>query len=949
MAGRLTAAFVAIVAVGASLGGAAVAAPVPTAERGTTEVVFLVDNSGMSASDWALLRRGYEVALADESAFPRDGSVSVGLVQYAGVGARGQAAHVGFPLTVLDSRGFTTVTKALRSLPLFEPRTAGKGAMAAAVAQFEGVGRPGAERNVCGTAYQPWGSGLLQAAVSEIDAAEIERVSMLGLGGAKIKPTQALQDFGGLVRGDGSVIGSRSIGQGLGLIAQGCLVQRSRVVAIEVNQVIQNWYNDIPLVEYKPTIARVFIESALLASATASGVLHGSRDGVTLSSSPLSPINSGGQATIDPDVANETDREDFESSLNFDLPTSWLSGDVELRFESAGKSTCTSPIGADCTVGVSFLEAEQPAITFASVPYMSGSTEIKPTSAELVEQMFRTQDAMPIRYVDPGFEFLPSVSGAKPSLGDVNDILGAYRLLAAMEVDPLHWWEEWNSAGHWYGVLDGSGGGLASDIPGTVSSGFLSGTGATEAYGYGRNRGPHELAHTYGAHHITNVAQNGTLESSGTTYAKGWCGEVATLSAPDFPFWSTLSGVELPTLGPLGDANEEVWGLAPRFEGDNENLLVINPYEVFPMLSYCTALDTSSQYRWPSVQTYEVLAQDFLGTDIDLSAADTRGKAKPGFLVRGTFAVDSQPGVSSVPAASDEFLTFRSFAPVLGAPTAATPRLEGAYEVRIVDALGKVLASRPFNLAAMEGDPAEPGAPDVEATTAPFAVVFPASLQARLASIEVVKLVDEATPRLLGSVKRSAEAPKVTIDVQRPTSSGTTISWTARDADSTDLSTSVYYRPNTQGAWKLVALDVVGDSVTIPGGTLPGSRTGQFLVATSDGVNSGRAQSKSVRVPDQRPALALISPLEVTLVAGQNAELRAFAYDTEDGRISSTVTWRLGHDTLVGKGDTFVLAADELPEGMHLVSVTVTDSAGQTVSAQAKVRVYRVQDGGSQG
>ena len=65
-----------------------------------TDLVFLVDGSGsISATDFQLIKSGLSAALQDAAAFPRDGSVAVGLVQWSFIDER-----VEVPLTVLDSQ-----------------------------------------------------------------------------------------------------------------------------------------------------------------------------------------------------------------------------------------------------------------------------------------------------------------------------------------------------------------------------------------------------------------------------------------------------------------------------------------------------------------------------------------------------------------------------------------------------------------------------------------------------------------------------------------------------------------------------------------------------------------------------------------------------------------------------------------------------------------------------
>jgi len=159
-----------------------------------------------------------------------------------------------------------------------------------------------------------------------------------------------------------------------------------RLRAIEVNQAIQTWRNDIPLYHDKPTVVRVFLESIDSSSpAIATGRLHGSVGGSPLGGSPLAPeqmwVDVVPDATVidDPDTsANEAVRGRIDGSLNFVLPPSWTDPTlqpVELEFVITGpggsqRLACEEPDGEpDCTASVAFEDVPRPIIEFFVVPY----------------------------------------------------------------------------------------------------------------------------------------------------------------------------------------------------------------------------------------------------------------------------------------------------------------------------------------------------------------------------------------------------------------------------------------------------------------------------------------------------------------------------------------------------------------------------------------------------
>ena len=159
--------------------------------------------------------------------------------------------------------------------------------------------------------------------------------------------------------------------------------------AIEVNQVIQTWTNDVPLIREKATVVRVFLEKADSDSPnTARGMLHGSINGSPLPGSPL-PADKNLFIDVVEDVTeiddpgtpdDESWRANSKNSLNYTLPVSWTdkAGTVDLSFVISSPLHqvlgCEEPDGdSDCEVSVNFIEGANPRIQFFSVPYVQGS------------------------------------------------------------------------------------------------------------------------------------------------------------------------------------------------------------------------------------------------------------------------------------------------------------------------------------------------------------------------------------------------------------------------------------------------------------------------------------------------------------------------------------------------------------------------------------------------
>lgn len=892
------------------------------------DIVFVVDSTGLTQQQWLIQKRAYLAMLDDRRSFPLDGTLAISFIQYASTAQGGQASRVTLPLTKLTGEAaMGAATKAIKEATLLAPEKAGVDGLTAAAQELSERGTKGAPADICTTANAPWLPATLTKGTAAVKGAGATRLSVLAVTSPSLSDIVAARDFGSSVFGDGVVTSVKDMPQFSTLVDAACQLPSVRLEAIEVNQAIQDWNNSVPLVKYKDTIVRVFLETVAGPDRSITGLLHGERDGVPLSNSPLTPINDGGSTPIGSYVDSSSKRADLDSSLNFRLPTSWLSGDVTLTFEAPSSMTCgAAPVAQrDCDVDVSFREAVEPPVDYVSVPYEYLGVLREPSDLALVENMYRTEDAFPVRYVDFDFDWLTmSVDDTIPDLEAVNALLELYRLYEWLDdpdvCDP--------DCSYYYGVLDGSGGGLANGIPGTVASGFLSGTTDPEAYGYGRNRGPHEIAHMVAAHHIVNKAENGTKSYDWGRVKKGWCTEEGSLSAPEFPYWeySSSYGYDVPTLGPPSATDTQIWGVAPRFVGDNENLAVIDPRYVFPMMSYCGALDSSSQWRWPSIQTYDALADELLdGASRRLPVARAI-KPSATLVVRGIVDADDTSSVRFLPVAPVTF-------PRAPEPTA------GDWSLRILDRSGKPVMTRQFTMSESHGDAAVPNGGEPPRALQ-FAVPFPATIGPRIGTIQLLK--DSV---IVASEKASRESPSVSVSAPkkgaRIEGDSVTVTWAASDGDSESLSATVLYRPSAKSAWKPIAIDVSGSSVTVPRRAIDGSRMGEFMVVASDGIRLASAKTGPVRVADNPPLLSA-SASQARIVAAQNLSLEAVGWDREDGVLDQQISWTSSIDGRIGQGRNLDLLATDLSEGRHVITARVMDAAKNSVRATVTVVVSRV-------
>jgi hypothetical protein len=91
------------------------------------------------------------------------------------------------------------------------------------------------------------------------------------------------------------------------------------------------------------------------------------------------------------------------------------------------------------------------------------------------------------------------------------------------------------------------------------------------------------------------------------------------------------------------------------------------------------------------------------------------------------------------------------------------------------------------------------------------------------------------------------------------------------------------------------------------------------------------------RHKDFPPVITIQSPLPgSTYSAGAGITFRATAADPEDGNIAGSLVWISDKVGQIGTGANFTRS---LPSGVHVITASVTDSGGNSTSANTSVTV----------
>jgi hypothetical protein len=170
--------------------------------------------------------------------------------------------------------------------------------------------------------------------------------------------------------------------------------------------------------------------------------------------------------------------------------------------------------------------------------------------------------------------------------------------------------------------------------------------------------------------------------------------------------------------------------------------------------------------------------------------------------------------------------------------------------------------------------------------------------------------------------------------VNAPLVGEATLSWTASDPDGDALSFDVYYSLDGGATLIPLRLGVAGTSTTVDTSIMSGG-TVIFRVIATDGTFVTQADSAPVNVALKPPAVQINTPDNLVVNYGQLLVLNGQASDAQDGALSgNSLVWS-NEDGVLGVGDA--LPVSDLPLGKNVITLTATNSKGQSSSASINV------------
>jgi len=686
----------------------------------------------------------------------------------------------------------------------------------------------------------------------------------------------------------------------------------AELVAVEVVQSVQDWNNSIVLVEGKKTFVHAHFQSNT--GGDISPRLYAFKNAVELPGGPLTPDNPGMRVPLAQNAV--ASRGALNRRARFTLPPEWTTGAV--TFEVDGGSdpiNCNEPSGEsipNCEVDVTFVPVETPKIRFFDLAWRDGPLRHTVNQAATKDLVDRLVSAYPITKVDwrrtgsnwPGFLNSPP-KNTKFS-----------RMIASMKVrrkkDNCSKATECKEI--YYGVVAmDSLEGQADDIPSSVAVSFIPSNPVVE----GRHTHSHEIGHVLGLPHSVDsriVTFGGEPVAEGDK--SGWCGSVADDTARDFKYLNVVKGRIRPTLGPMyeGDINM-VYGY------DSKQRLLVDPFKIFDMMSYCSSVPIDF---WPSEDAYTRLKASI----DDRFKVESVAQASPvaaNALVTGDYMLIR--GIVDLEGPTAELMPVTVAEDIL--PPDNPPA--GDYLLRLRNSAGTLLDEISFEVrpTVVRGTPGTEGefviSVPVDGAIQRIEILHGGSIIAFSEASDNTPVLSITSPD--GIVPLDTEF----VDLQ----------WSASDTDGDQLIFDVQYSGNGGTNWATLVTDYNEKSLMIARNQLPASAIGVLRVSASDGFNVTSAQTASLVVENNPPAVYVDSPVNGNLfVADQTVYLEATALDPEDLFLQGPAfTWSSDRDGVLGSGNPLLINASALQNGEHLITVTAADSQAAEGSAQVLIRV----------
>lgn len=745
--------------------------------------------------------------------------------------------------------------------------------------------------------------------------------------------------------------------------------QHLQVNGMELNQGVQNWDNDVVLVEDRPTILRAHMQNLSATESMRPNVwLEGYRDGEPLPNSPQTPMNSDPEA---PPFINYDDddneeeigerRGDFETSVNFQLPNSWLSGDVELKL-AGGFLICPGdePLEDYCEIEAEFEPTAVPEINFYDMEWTEENGQTHSFDESIDEHIDMLMPMLPVAELD--YSINSVVIGVDEAPDDA-DVFGRMQL-------SRNWSTEYigNPNRLSYGFVDSgsddvAGAGRVRDIGGIM--------GFTNSHANRRTTTVHEFGHLFDRHHTADEDEWGTHPQF-PDFKLGPCDSPADIDdAPDFPYFRDSphwAESEISALGdPDGDQDEIIWGL-DTWEQEVKGPLDLDGGDTRPnpaLMSYCGHSDNNP--RWISREGYEEMRNDINDRfDVQLKPAlAERSLSQSGGAQRtassSTAANQSMLQSSSATVVQDEeheylFINGRFYADDVSAEFQPFNKISatedhinqimpepGDYVLQVLDEDENILEEVPFEpkFGVMEEEQAS-----IAAFSIPVAyeedIYETRIIEANMKGLTPGELTDD---QVIGSATASPNPPEVSLEFpeggEQFDDEEVALEWSGEDPDGEELTYTVLFSRDGGSTWSTIATGYTRTTLEVNTADLGGTDEGVIRVQASDGFNTADDVSGTFTIANTSPDTRIESPsygAEIDTAA--TIPLKGSANDMEYGRLEGEqLQWSSDEDGHLGTGRAVDVPGSTLSPGTHEITLTATDPEGASGETSVTIEI----------
>lgn len=199
------------------------------------------------------------------------------------------------------------------------------------------------------------------------------------------------------------------------------------------------------------------------------------------------------------------------------------------------------------------------------------------------------------------------------------------------------------------------------------------------------------------------------------------------------------------------------------------------------------------------------------------------------------------------------------------------------------------------------------------------------------------RLVSDTAPHVLVTNPSGA--------VDWPAKTNQLLEWEGTDLDNDPLTYSIMYSFGGGDDWQLIADGLTGTSYKVDVNSMAGGDDVRFWVVATDGVNIGWDETEGpITIPNKAPIALITNPTPGKVIVPDGLVVfLGIATDMEDGTLpDGALRWSSNRQGELGFGPSLPMTT--LEYGKHIITLTATDSIGQTDSVSVPVviahRIY---------